>query len=212
MSESSNILKKTNLQGKDVNMSPLCSACVHESIKAINKQLVQGESVRNVAEHFGLKPSSIQRHKKDHLPVTIVQSKKAKELIAADGLVVEISSLKARAYKLLDAIEKEVFVEDGTLRQDEKIIDDVTKKYLPILSGGKIDTLLRTIREIRGLIELIGRLQGQMDNQVTVITNSPAFIIMMGDIINFLEPVPEQKKKLIDYLKKKAIETTVTEM
>ena len=44
-----------------------CSVCAHPQIKEINRLLINGETIRNIADKFGISAASVHRHKLNHL-------------------------------------------------------------------------------------------------------------------------------------------------
>ena len=55
-------------------MARTCTACRHKQAKELNKALMKGEPVRDIAERFGLKPTAVQKHKA-HISALISERK-----------------------------------------------------------------------------------------------------------------------------------------
>ena len=78
---------------------------------------------------------SLMRHRDRHLPVTLAHAKEARETEMGENLMEQAKSLHARAFKILERAE----------------------------AAGQLETALRAIREVRGILELLGKLDGQLE-------------------------------------------------
>jgi hypothetical protein len=111
-----------------------CSACESDHLKEIDSLLINNESNRFIATRFNLTPAAVQRHKTNHLPVLLVKAKAAETVAHADKLIDQVQDLLERATRLADQAEK-------------------SKNLTAALTG---------VREIRGVLELIGRINGEL--------------------------------------------------
>lgn len=48
-----------------------CSVCAHGEVRAIDEALVAGGSLRAVGEQFGLSPSALSRHRREHIQLDL---------------------------------------------------------------------------------------------------------------------------------------------
>jgi hypothetical protein len=55
-------------------MANVCRICKSGNLKEINSRLIKGEQLRNIAEDYGMAESSVFRHKRDHLPKTLMKA------------------------------------------------------------------------------------------------------------------------------------------
>lgn len=78
-----------------------------------------------------------RRHKANHLPAKLVMAVKAAEVVEADNLLHQVGDLQRRALAILDKAE-----ETGELR-----------------------TALSAIREVRGNLELLAKLLGELEER-----------------------------------------------
>ena len=146
-------------------MPRVCTVCVHPQHKDIDNRLINGGTLRNIAEHFSLSTTSLYRHK-EHLPNTLTKARKAEEISQADGLLEQVRSLQARALNILDVAEK----------------------------TGDLKTVLGAIREARGNLELLGKLAGELQaGQVVNVIVSPQWVTLRSIIIKSLEPFREAR-------------------
>lgn len=119
-------------------MGRTCVTCIHPQHEAIDKALVTGEPYRNVAKHFGASPPSVYRHQQDHLPVALVKAKKAQGVAHGDDLLAQLRELQGKALEILTQAEK----------------------------AGDLRTALMAVREVRGTLELVAKVTGELVNKV----------------------------------------------
>ena len=136
-------------------MPPTCQTCQRDDLNAINSQLVQGLSLRNIAERSGIPTTSLFRHKEQCIPQLL--ETKANEIRAGllkdiDEVRQEIAETKADfpdnptvrvalIGKRLDAIDKEArltgaFTKDGENAQTvadlaQKVVDSLVASGWP---------------------------------------------------------------------------------
>lgn len=87
-------------------MSRVCTVCVHANRPEIDRLLVSGESIRNIAKQFGVSPSAVDRHRKQHLPDTLVHAKAQQDDAAALDVMTELERLFSRTNLLFDACDR----------------------------------------------------------------------------------------------------------
>lgn len=156
-----------------------CTVCTHPKIEEINKALIEGTSIRDIAKQFNnpkkncpLSSSSIERHKK-HLPAFLVKAEEARNESSAEDLYTEIRRLRSKAESIAHRAE-----EDGDLR-----------------------TALLGIREMVRIIELMAKLRGELREQasINIIMNSQ-WISLRNTILQSLEPYPSARVRLAEVL------------
>jgi hypothetical protein len=140
-----------------------CTICTHDARAEIERALVAGETFRHIAARFDTSTGALQRHKADHLPVTLVKAQEAEEVAQADDLLSQVRGLQARALTILGKAE----------------------------AAGELRTALSAIREARGNLELLAKLLGELDErpQVNVLV-SPEWLELRAVIVGALEPHP----------------------
>jgi hypothetical protein len=150
-----------------------CTVCTHEDVNLINERMVSGLSVRKIAEEFDLDRMAVQRHRTNHLPHSLVKSKKLDEMEAADSLIERIESLYSKAIELITIAEQD-------------------KKYAPAVAA---------IKEARSSLELLARISGELRTGTTVnITYSNQWVDLRRVLIDTLEPYPEICGKVVQAL------------
>ncbi len=153
-------------------MPPKCSICIHSDLEEINKDILAGVSLRNIAERFSVSPTSLHRHKK-HIPEQLTIAQDAKEASQADRLLAEVKDLQNRATGILNKAEM----------------------------AGDLPTALKAIKEAKGCLELLAKLQGELQQEGTVnIHVNTEWVELRTIIMQALEPYPEARGCLVKVL------------
>jgi len=127
-------------------MAMTCTVCRHSERAAIDSALVAGESVRSVASRYvtlsgrSLGHMALYRHKDEHLPAALAKAQEAASVAQADDLLAQVRMMQSRALGILDTAE----------------------------AAGQLLVALAAIREVRGCLELLGKLVGQLDERPQV--------------------------------------------
>jgi hypothetical protein len=153
-----------------------CSICVHPDRAAIDQALATRDPYRNIAERFGVSAPALSRHRKKHLTAAMDAARKAEEgqaVATALDIRAEIRGLVVKAREILEGEESKA---DGRLS-------------------------LMAIREIRATLELLARLEGQLDTRAQVnvvnIIEHPDWITLRVEISQTLEPFPDALEALL---------------
>jgi hypothetical protein len=86
-------------------MPRTCTACSHPQRDDIDRLLLEGVPLRNIAKQFSLSAAGLFRHSK-HLSTTLASSHKEAEILRADGLLEHLNHLTAEAARLKEKAEK----------------------------------------------------------------------------------------------------------
>jgi hypothetical protein len=119
-------------------MPRVCTVCRHPDLEAIDKALVAGEPLRNIAERTGTSATALFRHKADHIPALLVKAQEAGEVARADSLLDHLLNLLAKAMDILTKAGK----------------------------AGDLRTALMAIREARSTLEVVGKVTGELVTKV----------------------------------------------
>ena len=133
-------------------MALKCSVCQHVSRAAIELSLVHGEPMREVAGRYSISKSALHRHRNAHLPKALVKAQEAEEIVRADSLLGEM----------------EVLIEHG-----HEILTEAR-------AAGEHRTALSAMREIRGCLELLGKVTGEIDGPEHAADPRPMFALPNG--------------------------------
>src|SRR3954454_1760829 len=122
-----------------------CTVCTHEQVAAIDRAVIAGRPMRGIARTFGVSDDALGRHR-DHLSRTLVKAHDLSETLRADELLAEATALQTKAWQLLQMAETQ----------------------------GDTRTALAAVREIRGCLELLARLLGEIrDQPVVTLVSAP---------------------------------------
>jgi hypothetical protein len=145
-----------------------CSVCRHPDVADIDAALVGGTSRRAVSERFGIGASSVQRHKTKHLAPSLVQAMRSEPSHAA-GLLDRIEALIDRVERLVDAAE----------------------------ADGKPGLMLSGVKEMRALLELLGKATGELKGEGTSITlnvlTSEEWLRIQSAVVGAVAPYPDAR-------------------
>lgn len=130
-------------------MAMPCSVCVHAEREAIDKALAAAATTNRIAaKRFGLSAAAVQRHRTGHLLPTLAAASTARNLANGNALLAEVERYRKRGEKLLKKAE----------------------------DGNDLRAAASLLRELRGFVELLGRLMGELkerDLTLNVVNVSP---------------------------------------
>ncbi|HHY08275.1 MAG TPA: hypothetical protein GX530_07090 [Corynebacteriales bacterium] len=133
-------------------MARRCSVCNHPKREAIDRAIISGTPIRDIAGRFGVSKSAVYRHKK-HIPETLTKAHAAEEMAQADNLLDEIKKLQTRTHKILSKAEK----------------------------AGNLSTALKAIREARECLKMLAKLEGVLWERKEVEISSNPFAGLTTD-------------------------------
>ena len=81
-------------------MPRTCTICADARVAEVDRQLVSGTSLRNIAEQFRLAVTSLHRHMHGHVPVALAKARDAQKVADAEGLLGQIQKLTVEARKI----------------------------------------------------------------------------------------------------------------
>jgi hypothetical protein len=87
-------------------MPRTCLACSSSEREAIDKALVAGESLRNIAKRVSISPAGLLRHK-SHVAGAIVKAQERREEKLGDTIFDEMRRVLAKAWELSGKAESE---------------------------------------------------------------------------------------------------------
>ena len=150
-------------------MGRSCTVCTHAERETIDHLLVSGVSYRDVAAQWpGLTPSSLSRHRRDHISPALAAMQAQREGDHTASLLERVESLISRTERLLEAAEQD----------------------------GRVTTALAAVRELRGLLELLGKASGELDDRPQVTLNllaSPEWVEVRDVILGALVAHPDAR-------------------
>lgn len=150
-------------------MGRACSVCDHPERESIDAALVCRDSYRDIGNRYSLTTSALSRHLRQHVSPALaaVDAKRATEEGAA-SLLDRVEDLVGRTERILSAAESE----------------------------GKVTAALAAVREMRGLLELLGKASGELDTRPQVTLNllaSPEWIDVRAALFAALHGYPDAR-------------------
>lgn len=112
-------------------------------VAEIDQCLVDGEPYRSIAKRFAIGESAVFRHQKSHVAKSLVKARESAEAADADKLLDRVTRLLNDAQRLTNRAEK----------------------------AKQLDTALRGIREVRGCLQLLGQVSGELKTSLHVTGN-----------------------------------------
>lgn len=145
-------------------MARTCTICIHPSKEDIDKALLAGQPYRRVAKQYEASESSVYRHQQDHLPAAMVKAVEAAEVAHGGTLLEQLNGLQVKALGILTKAEQ----------------------------AGDLRTALMAVREVRGTLELVGKVTGELVNRHEV-SGTMGHLIMPD---KSLEELEDRKRRL----------------
>lgn len=133
-------------------MPRTCTICKHPQREGMDAALVAAEPLRSIAERFGTSATALHRHKVDHVSRALVRAAEARELAHDGKLLDQVKGLIARAQSILSKAE----------------------------ARGDHRTALAAIREVRGTLELLGKITGELTPALSEQPRVPLFNLPPG--------------------------------
>jgi hypothetical protein len=152
-----------------------CTVCNHSNLEDINMRLARNEVFRTIADDTGLSETALKRHKAEHIPKVLTKAEEAREVTKANALLEDIKALRVKAMDILDQAEQ----------------------------AGDLKTALLGIREARGCLELLARVEGQIKDrpQINILIDNPEWVELRTLIISALEAFPDAKEAVINAIR-----------
>jgi hypothetical protein len=133
-----------------------CAVCNHPRRTEIDRLLVEKVSLRDIAGQNGTTRSALHRHSQ-HIPGALVAAKEAGKVADAGSLLDQVQGLVVRATGILDRAEQ----------------------------AGEHQAALGAIREVRGCLELLGKLNGELRTSASAIAVASAQTVPVRTLNDF---------------------------
>jgi hypothetical protein len=134
-----------------------CTVCRQPNVAEIERAIVGGEPLRDIARQFGVSKDAVARHKADHLPKTLVKAQAATEVFRADSLMDYVQQRQTR----LDSLD-----DDARQIQEEAMHEQDRHGALDA-----IKTRTGIARAQQGYCDLWGRVTGEFGGAAPVQQN-----------------------------------------
>jgi len=154
-------------------MARKCNVCDSKKLDEINEKLVASTPIAVLSRNYGITWDSLKRHKQNHLPKALKESRAIQEVTRADNLLDQIEELRTKAISLLTKAE----------------------------NAGDLKTALQGIGQARACLELLAKIRGELAQEGTVnIMISAEWIELRSIILQVLEPYPKARQNLLERL------------
>lgn len=154
--------------GEEIMARP-CSVCTHKRISDIDQALVAGETFRALSRQYKLSKDALRRHKLEHLPKAMAEAQKAVETTRGDSLLDQLRALQEQAHRIAEKAEK----------------------------NGNFTAALGGIRELVRIVELLARMQGELQEAPAVnLLLSQDWIHIQTIVVEALAPHLEARQSV----------------
>ncbi|ALD13129.1 hypothetical protein [Clavibacter capsici] len=145
-----------------------CLICQHPDRADIEADMAGGKSNVAVAEHYGsFSRDAVRRHRDSHLSPSLKAVAAKRETAGAVKAIDRVEDLYTRASGILEAAT----------------------------ADGQAGVSLAAVRELRGLVELLAKLTGELDErpqvQILNVSTSPEWGEIRGRLLGALTPYPD---------------------
>lgn len=139
-------------------------------------RLVNGVADCAIVKEFELSVDSVRRHRESHLPKLMMKGKELKEITNADVLLSRAEELYNEAWELLRIAK----------------------------SSGDIKTALSGVGQASRLVELLGRLLGEIkDTKVVNVMTHPDTRELISIVVGALDGYPDARANVLRMLKER---------
>ncbi len=154
-------------------MPQVCTICLHPQRATIDKRLIAGESLRNIAKRTGTSATALHRHKADHLPATLVKAAEAEGVAQALDVVAQLRVINGSSLAVL-------------------------REARESRNG---DLALKAVDRIQKQIELQAKLLGDLDDRPAInILIAPEWLAARSAMLEALRPYPEARVAVAERL------------
>jgi len=123
-------------------MPRICTVCRCPDLATLDSLLVSGHTpLRDLAGTYSVSASALQRHKLKHIAATLSQARQSENVARSDSLLTHVRELQGRSAAILEKAEH----------------------------SGDLRTALAALRELRGILELLGRLATKAGAMIEVV-------------------------------------------
>lgn len=148
-------------------MAGVCRCCAHIDRAALDEALVTGVPLREISRRWGVSKDSASRHREHVSPALAAVIEQRRSTAGPVSALSRLEDLYQRSSRVLAAAE----------------------------AGGQSALSLQAVREMRGLVETLAKITGELDErpavQVLNVAASPEWLAMRAAMLEALRPFPE---------------------
>jgi len=130
-------------------MPRTCTICRHRDREPIERALLAREPYRHIAKQFDTSTAALQRHKQDHIPLSIARAHDSQQAKREVTLLEDVRSRQDRIEKLHYDLE---MIRDQAL---------ASKDFKTATNA--VNAAVNVMREERSYLELQGKITGELD-------------------------------------------------
>ena len=173
---------------------PKCSICTHPHRDQIESEMIARRADVKTGKTFGASVDALRNHRQRCIPIILKRARLADDIKRAEWIYRETERLYRAAVEVIETAENSrdvdlaVLMADMTPDHRQKVTEAAS-----IISATRSD-VLKAVSTARPVIEMVGKLQGQMTETVTInLHQSPDFVELRNCILEALEPYHEAR-------------------
>lgn len=188
-------------------MPQTCTICKHPERAKIERALVQGVSLRDIAGQFGASKSAVERHRKVCMPEEIAQAQEAREAAFALNVAEQLHAINESSRTLLKVAQQALYrivstQADELPSQAALLAMDKERRALTLKLSGiynwrknqDMQNAMQAIDRVQKQLELQAKLQGDLAQEGTVnIWISQEWASARQSLLEALRPFPEAR-------------------
>ena len=172
-------------------MARPCSICQHTNREEIDHLIIDGVPYREIAARYGTSQTTVGRHKEAHLGARVAEVR-AKEYSHIVSLAERQQQKEMAVADRLDAHA------DTILAKIIELYDKAKELLSAAESAGDLKTAISGVKEARGCLETLAKLEGQLNEGTTInILVQPQFVQVRDCVFGALDKFPEAKAAVV---------------
>ena len=200
-------------------------------IKQIEREILQGTPVNQIAVKYDITPTSLYKYKAKHLTNKYNKAKDKRDLREGSNILDYMENIIGSVDRLFRACEKaledpedpeQLFLgnnaldtiitylepdKDGVDRKHKASIQDLLDTLnkvtvrVEVKGPDRATTLLQAAQTLTKQVHLLGELSGRLGNTTINVTNQPVFIELTQVVMTALQPYPDALQAVAQHLR-----------
>lgn len=189
---------------------PPCKICTHDQRVDIERDMIQGKADTVVAKAYGATAQTIGKHRRFCIPQTLAKARYAEDAKHGDWILEESRFLYSRARGVIEKSDADLDAKIKRLTKGLKAADrDRIVKAAEVMAGNRAE-VLNAIRTAKPVLEMMAKLSGQLQEQVTInLASSPDYRALKDGLLEAIKPHKEAWLDVSDFLLDYEAERTV---
>lgn len=167
---------------------PPCKICTHDQRGDIERDMIQGKADTVVAKAYGAAAQTIGKHRRLCIPQTLAKARYAEDVKHGDWIVRESRFLYSRARGVIEKSDADQDAEIKRITKGMKLADrEKIIKAAEAMAGNRAE-VLNAIRTAKPVLEMMAKLSGQLQEQVTInLASSPDYRALKDGLLGALK-------------------------